>query len=63
MGPWIAVSQAVMRSALVRVAERAISATEGGERMQHSSQTVPRLGSFMSAGTENWCAQQGRQGG
>ena len=47
VAPWISPSQLVICRALVIVAERAISCTAGGERMQHSSQTVPRCGSFM----------------
>ena len=41
------VSQAVICWVFEIVAESAISETDGGERMQHSSHTVPRDGSFM----------------
>ena len=40
-------SQLVICCALVIVAERAMSEIDGGERIQHSSHTVPRDGSFM----------------
>ena len=47
VGPWILVSQLAMLSALAIVAESAMIRVVGGQRMQLSSHTVPRPGSFM----------------